>query len=121
MTLNELAEKVNINNDTGFVMSVKKNEGSVYNYKYYVILQAHSPLGEDLPEEFEVDTVKELVKQMRSRADNYDADEHAELWVGSRGQNGVPNCSIRELLDDAEEIGKMYNELAEILEKESEE
>ncbi len=123
MTLYQLAKKVNTNDDTEFFMSVKKNEDrgerrSKY-YVYYVLLHAHSPLGEDLPEEFEVDTVKELVKEMRQRADNYDADEHAELWIGSRGQNGVPNCSIRELLDDAEEIGKMYEALADVLEKES--
>lgn len=119
MTLYELANKVNSNEETEFLMSVKKNEGSIYNFKYYVLLQAHSPLGEDLPEEFEVDTIKELVKEMRDRADNYDADEHAELWVGSRGEHGVPNCSIRDLLDDADEIGEMYNTLADVLEKES--
>ena len=118
MTLYELANKVNSNEETEFLMSVKKNEGSVYNFKYYVLLQAHSPLGEDLPEEFEVDTIKELVKEMRYRADNYDADEHAELWVGSRGEHGVPDCSIRDLLDDAEEIGRMYKTLADVLEKE---
>lgn len=120
MTLNELAKKVNANDDTEFFMTVKKNEdGSEHGPEYYVLLQTHSPLGEDLPEEFEVDTIKELVKEMRQRADNYDADEHAELWIGSRGQNGVPNCSIRELLDDAEKIGKMYEALADVLEKES--
>lgn len=120
MTLYQLAKKVNANDDTEFFMSVEKNEDrSEHRPKYYVLLHAHSPLGEDLPEEFEVDTVKELVKEMRQRADGYDADEHAELWIGSRGQNGVPNCSIRELLDDAEEIGKMYETLANVLEKES--
>ena len=119
MTLYELANKVNSNDETEFLMSVKKNEGSIYNFKYYVLLQAHSPLGEDLPEEFEVDTIKELVKEMHYRADNYDADEHAELWIGSRGEHGVPNCSIRDLLDDAEEIGRMYKTLADVLEKES--
>ena len=119
MTLYELANKVNSNEETEFLMSVKKNEGSIYNFKYYVLLQAHSPLGEDLPEEFEVDTIKELVKEMHYRADNYDADEHAELWIGSRGQNGVPYCSVRDLLDDAEEIGRMYKKLADVLEEES--
>ena len=118
MTLYELANKVNESNDTPFCMKVKKNDQD-NRHKYYVILEAHSPLGEDLPEEFDVDTVKELLKEMRDRANFYDADEHAELWVGSRGQNGVPYCSIRDLLNDAEEIGKMYNTLADVLEKES--
>ena len=120
MTLYQLAKKVNENNDTKFYMTVKKNDTMQNNRpRYYVLLETHSSLGEDLPEEFEVDTVKELVKEMRDRANNYDADEHAELWVGSRGQNGVPYCSIRELLDDAEEIGEMYNTLADVLEREA--
>lgn len=47
--------------------------------------------------------------------DNYrffDVDEHVELWVGSRGQNGVPG-TIRELLEDAEAIDKLLEQLFE--------
>ena len=122
MTLDRLAEKVNKSMETDFFMVVKENESrSEYRPQYSVLLQTHSPLGEDLPEEFEVDTVEELVKEMRERADSYDADEHAELYIGMRGQHGVPYCSIRDLLDDADKIGEMYNALADVLEKESEE
>ena len=120
MTLYQLAKKVNENDDTQFYMTVKqRDDASRYGSQYYVLLQTHSPMGEDLPEEFDVNTVKELVKEMRSRADNYDADEHAELYIGMRGEHGVPNCSIRDLLDDAEEIVEMYKSLADVLEKES--
>ena len=41
-------------------------------------------------------------------------DEHVELWVDSRGKNGVPG-SIRELVKDAEAIDKMLQELADAL------
>lgn len=120
MTLYQLAKKVNENNDTEFSMTVEKNESRrEYQPKYYVLFQTHSPLGEDLPEEFEVDTVADLVKEVRERANSYDADEHAELWIGSRGQNGVPYCSIRDLLDDADAIGRMYMRLADVVEKET--
>ena len=122
MTLDKLAEKVNKSMETDFFMVVKENKSrSEHRPQYSVLLQTHSPLGEDLPEEFEVDTVEELVKEMRERADSYDADEHAELYIGIRGQHGVPHCSIRELLDDADKIGEMYDTLADVLEKESEE
>ena len=122
MTLDRLSEKVNKSMETDFFMVVKENESrSEHRPQYSVLLQTHSPLGEDLPEEFEVDTVEELVKEMRERADIYDADEHAELYIGMRGSHGVPYCSIRDLLDDADKIGEMYNALADVLEKESEE
>ena len=120
MTLYELAKRVNSNDNTEFYMTVKKNDTTQNDRpKYHVLFETHSPLGEDLPEEFEVDTVKELVKEMRNRANGYDADEHAELWIDSRGQNGVPYCSIRDLLDDADAIGRMLKKLADVLEKES--
>lgn len=120
MTLYQLAKKVNENNETEFSMTVKKNENrSEYRPKYYVLFQAHSPLGEDLSEEFEVDTVADLVKEVSERANSYDADEHTELWIGSRGQDGVPYCSIRDLLDDADAIGRMYKRLADVVEKEA--
>ena len=119
MTLYQLAKRVNENDDTPFYMKVKKNDIDRYNSKkYYVLLETHSPLGEDLPLEFDVDAVKELVGEVKELADNYDSDEHVEMWIDSRGKNGVPE-SIRDLLDDAETIGEMYTTLADILEKES--
>lgn len=45
-------------------------------------------------------------------AADFDADEHAEMWVEFRGKNGVPN-SIRALIDDADAIQEMLDELAE--------
>ena len=114
MTLYELAEKVNQNNYTEFCMKVEEEKDGMY----YVLLQAHSPAGEDLPEEFEVESVEELVRDMRRRSDDFDADEHAEFYVSMRGQNGVP-YSIRELIDDADAIEEMYDKLAGVLEKEA--
>ena len=114
MTLYELAEKVNQNDYTEFHMTVEERADGTY----YVLLQAHSPAGEDLPEEFEVESVEELVRDMRRRSDDFDADEHAEMWVSSRGENGVP-YSIRELINDADAIEEMYDKLAGVLEREA--
>jgi hypothetical protein len=44
----------------------------------------------------------------------FDHDEHAEMWVEGRGKNGVPG-TIRQLLDDAEAIDKMLQDLAAAL------
>ena len=44
----------------------------------------------------------------------FDVDEHVELWVNGRGKNGVPS-RIRELVEDAEAIDKMLQELAAAL------
>lgn len=115
MTLYELAEKVNNNDYTEFYMKVKDNKDGTY----YVLLQASSPAGEDLPEEFEIESVEELVKEMRRRSDDFDPDEHAEMWVPHRGKDGVP-YSIRELINDADAIEEMYGKLAGVLEREAE-
>lgn len=74
-------------------------------------LEKYSPGGEDYSFCVEADN---FVQNVRETAWEYDADEHAELWVDSRGKNGVP-ASIRELLDDADAIGNMLQELADKL------
>lgn len=52
---------------------------------------------------------------MREYAEDFDEDEHVELWVGGRGKRGVPE-TVRELVEDAKAIQKMLYELAEALE-----
>ena len=44
-------------------------------------------------------------------AADFDPDDHAEMWVNSRGQNGVPS-SIRELIEDADAIGAKLKEVS---------
>lgn len=56
-----------------------------------------------------------FVKNVREYADGFDVDEHVELWIEGRGKNGVPATS-RELVEDAEAIRDMLNELATSLE-----
>lgn len=52
-----------------------------------------------------------FVKNVREYADGFDVDEHVELWIEGRGKNGVP-ATARELVEDAEAIRDMLNELA---------
>ena len=68
--------------------------------------------GQDIPVEIDYDgSVEDLVKQFVEYADNYDVDEKVELYVNSRGKNGVPE-SIRELTDDCQEAKDTLMEIA---------
>lgn len=75
-------------------------------------LENHSPAGEDLI--FSIDG-KDIPVEVRDYAEDFDKDEHVEFLVGGRGKRGAPE-TVRELLEDAEAIQKMLDELAEALE-----
>ena len=64
----------------------------------YVELEKYSPAGEDFI--FGVQKGN-FVKNVREYADGFDVDEHVELWI-----------EARELVEDAEAIRDMLNELA---------
>lgn len=73
-----------------------------------------SPAGEDF---FFSVSGKNIVQEIREYADDFDADEHAEMWVEARHKDKTVPQSIRELIDDADAIKQMLTELAEALEK----
>ncbi len=77
-----------------------------------VELISFSPAGENLV--FYVESDETFVDGVKRLAAEFDADEHAAMWVESRGKNGVPS-SIRELIDDADAIDKMLQDLAAAL------
>lgn len=74
-------------------------------------LEKWSPAGEDIVFDVDADGFADSVK---SYYDNFDVDEHVELWIEGRGRRGVPS-TVRELLEDAEAIDAMLKELAEAL------
>lgn len=83
-------------------------------YNGRVELEKYSPAGEDFLMCVEVENFPESVREY---ANDFDADEHAAMWIEARGKvNGVPD-SIRELIKDAEAIQKMLNKLADTLVK----
>lgn len=69
----------------------------------------NSPLGEDFF--FYVSDRKDIVNEIVEYAENFDAEEHAEMWIEYRGTKGVPN-SIIDLIRDADDIKEMLEELA---------
>lgn len=94
---------------------LEENDWSISSYidGGRVEVQKYSPAGEDFSMCVEVENFPESVREY---ANDFDANEHVEMWIKARGiVSGVPE-SIRELIDDAEEIQKMLNELADALE-----
>ena len=77
-------------------------------------IETYSPKGEDLV--FTIYADEEFIAGVKRLYEDYDVDEHAELWIAGRGKNGVP-ASISELLHDAEDIEALLWELLETLQK----
>lgn len=74
--------------------------------------ETYSPAGEDFI--FSIEG-RDIVREVAEYAYDFDADEHASMWIDARERvSGVPK-SIRTLIDDADEIQKMLDELADAL------
>lgn len=93
---------------------------SVHIYDDYIEFEKYSPAGEDFIFTITGNDEARVVEQVREYAYDFDPDEHAEMWVESRGKRGVPD-SIRTLIDDADAIKEMVSELADALRKAEEE
>ena len=79
----------------------------------YWCLETWSPLGENLFIEANGD-IKAFVNEIRDVYDNYDANLHARYWNSNPDGNGVPQ-SAEDLVEDAKEIEKMYEQLKEVV------
>lgn len=77
-------------------------DGSVELYQF-------SPAGEDFG--FTV-SANNLIEDVKDYAESFDSEEHAAMWYDAwkRGVRGVP--SLHTLVEDADEIQEMLNDLA---------
>ena len=90
------------------------------NRRTYVEIGQSSPAGEDFSmvidfdEENQADSFKD---SLESYYEDFDIDEHIEMWIEAKrsGTSGVP--STRELVKDAEAIDGMILELSQALQK----
>ena len=87
---------------------LEKNEFNVgeiteQDKEFYLEFGQSTPEGEDWWEILWFDGTEEgFIKAFTDRANSFDVDEEAEVWIEARGRvNGVPD-SIRDLIDDAE-------------------
>lgn len=83
--------------------------------KYDIEIETYSPEGEDVIVSLIYDGTEEgFIAALVDYANWFDAEEHAEMWIESRGKNGVPE-SIKDLLEDAEWQKNMFLEVAKAL------
>lgn len=81
--------------------------------QFYCEIENWSPLGEDLVETVWFDgSLDNFVYGLFELYNNFDPDEHAALYVNSRGKNGVPE-SVIDLAKDALDIEEMLEALWE--------
>ncbi len=102
------------------VEAAEQIDWSVHIENDCIEFEKYSPAGEDFLFTITGNEEDEVVEKVREYAYDYDPDEHAEMWVESRGKRGVPD-SIRTLIDDADAIKEMLFELVEELRKAEEE
>lgn len=75
----------------------------------YVEFESYSPAGEDMIITEYYRSISEISDKLMERYNDFDPDEHAAKWYGAG--NGEPS-SLRQLLDDAEDIEEMIHDLA---------
>jgi len=80
--------------------------------EYTVELQYYSNAGEDFSMNIKVNHGVDFAEAFLKTTNDFDADEHAEMWIENRGKiNGTPS-SIRVLLEDAESIKEHFEIVA---------
>ena len=82
-------------------------------YDKEIELEKYSPAGEDFIMTISFDPkapIESFYNNLYDYYNDFDAEEHAAMWINERGKSGVPD-SIRVLLDDAESIEDMIREL----------
>ena len=95
------------------IIKVCEGEGwDVYDTGEGLEISQASPAGEDF--NFYVDK-DNLTYNIINYACNFDPEEHAKMWIENMGNvAGVPQ-SIRILIDDADDIAEMLENLADKL------
>lgn len=93
------------------------NEITEQGNEFYVEINQHTPCGEDWWETIWFDGTDDgFIKAVREKYRNFDVDDEVEIYIESRGKNGVPS-SIRALVEDAEWKEDKLGELAYDLEE----
>lgn len=83
------------------------------NNRTFVEMGKYSPAGEDFSMIIDFDAedqAESFLKDLWDYADNFDIDDHVEMWLPERGKGGCPDTA-RELVEDAEAIVEMIKEL----------
>ena len=94
----ELSKKIlDILEDNGFSCEKITEQDK----KYYIEINQNTPAGEDWWTTIWFDgTSAGFIDSLEEIVSDFDVDEEVEIWIPSRGKNGVPN-SIETLVEDA--------------------
>lgn len=85
--------------------------------EYYIEFGMGTPEGEDWYECIWYDgSFDRFVDSLQKRVDDFDIDEEVEIWIPSRGKNGVPS-SITALIEDAKWKLVQLEHLLEVLQQ----
>ena len=105
-------EKVEEKTDVGFSVSKNGDRGFLIEGEYW------SDLGEDCIISLVVKklTKEEILHAMYEYQENFDAEEHATMWVNMHGEHGAPT-SLRALLRDADEQQEKLEEIYNIMQE----
>lgn len=99
------------NNDFSILSNEEQNGEMVAELEWY------SGEGEDvIVVIWHKGTKQSFIDAFIEYANDFDPDEHAEMWVNYRGEGGCPS-SIRALIDDADGIKKHLKETSDALRK----
>lgn len=86
---------------------------SAQNNRTYAEMEKHSPAGEDFSMIIDFnakDQAETFLNDLQEYAEDFDVDNHVEMWLPERGKRGCPS-TVRELVEDAEAISEMIKEL----------
>ena len=104
---------IGIVENNGFSIHEVEKQGE----DFYVEINQYTPCGEDWWETIWFDGTDEgFIEAIKDRYNGFDVDEETEIWIESRGKNGVPS-SIKALVEDAEwkerTLGELFDQLEE--------
>ena len=105
----KLSDKIiTIIENNGFSISEIQQQ----NKDYYIEINQYTPAGEDWYEIIWFDGKdKGFINALTLRAEEFNIDEEAEVWITNRGKRGVPN-SISCLVADQEWKQKKLKQLS---------
>lgn len=98
-----------------YTLYIEESHGN----RAYAEMEKYSPAGEEflMMVDFDKDNQADsFCRDLRSYYEDFDVDEHVEMWIPSRGKGGCPS-SVRDLVEDAEAIESMICDLLEVLEE----
>lgn len=80
-------------------------------YEKSIDLEFYSDAGEDFVFTVSYTDDKSFVENFATYTENFDVEDHAELWIDNRGKNGCPE-TLKELLEDARGIREYLEDLS---------